>query len=210
MATTSPITILIVDDHPLVREGLASVIGRESDMRLIGEASDGEAAIEVFRERQPDIVLIDLRMPVMDGVSAIRAIRGEFPAARFIALTSLEGDEDIYQALAAGAQGYLYKDMLRTEVLAAIRSVHRGVRSIPPAVASKLAQHTPRVELTPREVEVLRLMADGLTNPEIAQRLGRAESTMKVHVANILLKLGANDRTQAVTIAVRRGILKLE
>lgn len=210
MHAPSPITVLTVDDHPLIREGLAMVIGRESDMRLVGEASDGETALEAYREHRPNITLMDLRMPVMDGVSAIRAIRHEFPAARIIALTTFEGDEDIYQALAAGARGYLLKDMLRTELLAVIRNVHQGMRGVPPQIAAKLADHTPRVELTARELEVLRLMANGRSNPEIAAALGRAESMMKVHVRNILQKLGTDDRTHAVTIAVRRGILRLD
>jgi DNA-binding NarL/FixJ family response regulator len=210
MTPEPPITILAVDDHPLIRSGLAAVLAGEGDMRLVAEASNGEEAVEAYRAHRPHVVLMDLRMPVMDGVSAIRAIRDEFPAARVIALTTYEGDEDIYQALAAGARGYLLKDMLRTELLQAIRAVHRGSRGIPPAVAAKLAEHAPRVELTPRELEVLRLVAAGRSNPEIAAVLGRAESTMKVHVRSILQKLGTDDRTEAVTIAVRRGILRLD
>ncbi len=210
MAGTSEITILTVDDHPLIRDGLAAVIGREPDMRVVAEAGDGEEAVEQYRAHQPSIVLMDLRMPVMDGVEAIQAIRGEFPGARIIALTTYEGDEDIYQALAAGASGYLLKDMLRTELIEVIRKVHQGFRGIPPAIAAKLAVHTPRIGLTPRELEVLRLMAEGKSNPEIAAALGRAEGTMKIHVQNILQKLGAADRTQAVTLALRRGIIRLE
>ena len=204
------ITILAADDHPLIRDGLGVVIGRESDMRLVAEASDGEEALEAYREHRPAIVLMDLRMPVMDGVEAIIAIRAEFPDARVIALTTYEGDEDIYQALAAGASGYLLKDMMRTELVAVIRNVNRGYRGIPPVIAAKVANHTPRIALTPRELEVLGLMADGKTNAEIGVTLGRAEGTMKIHVKNILQKLGATDRTQAVTIAVRRGILHLD
>ena len=210
MAGTPGITILTVDDHPLIRDGLAAVIGREPDMRVVAEAGDGEEALELYRAHQPSIVLMDLRMPVMDGVEAIQAIRGEFPGARIIALTTYEGDEDIYQALAAGASGYLLKDMLRTELIEVIRKVHQGFRGIPPAVAAKLAVHTPRIGLTPRELEVLRLMAEGKSNPEIAADLGRAEGTMKIHVQNILQKLGAADRTQAVTLALRRGIIHLD
>jgi two-component system NarL family response regulator len=210
MAEAPEITILTVDDHPLIRDGLAAVIGREPDMRVVAEAGDGEEALELYRAHQPSIVLMDLRMPVMDGVEAIQAIRGEFRAARIIALTTYEGDEDIYQALAAGASGYLLKDMLRTELIEIIRKVHQGYRGIPPAIAAKLAVHTPRIGLTPRELEVLRLMAEGKSNPEIAAALGRAEGTMKIHVQNILQKLGAADRTQAVTLALRRGIIHLD
>ena len=210
MTKNSEITILTVDDHPLIRDGLAAVIGREPDMRVVAEAGDGEQALEQYRAHQPSIVLMDLRMPVMDGVEAIQAIRAEFPAARIIALTTYEGDEDIYQALAAGASGYLLKDMLRTELIEVIRKVHQGYRGIPQAIASKLAIHTPRIGLTPREIEVLGLMAEGKSNVEIAAALGRAEGTMKIHVQNILQKLGASDRTQAVTIAIRRGIIHLE
>ena len=210
MAKTPEITILTVDDHPLIRDGLAAVIGREPDMRVVAEACDGEEAVERYRAYQPSIVLMDLRMPVMDGVEAIQAIRGEFPGARIIALTTYEGDEDIYQALAAGASGYLLKDMLRTELIEVIRKVHQGFRGIPQTIAAKLAIHTPRIGLTQRELEVLRLMAEGKSNPEIAAALGRAEGTMKIHVQNILQKLGAADRTQAVTLALRRGIIHLE
>jgi DNA-binding NarL/FixJ family response regulator len=210
MAGTPEITILTVDDHPLIRDGLAAVIGREPDMRVVAEACDGEEALEQYRANQPSIVLMDLRMPVMDGVEAIQAIRGEFPGARIIALTTYEGDEDIYQALAAGASGYLLKDMLRTELIEVIRKVHQGFRGIPQTIAAKLAIHTPRIGLTQRELEVLRLMAEGKSNPEIAAALGRAEGTMKIHVQNILQKLGAADRTQAVTLALRRGIIHLE
>jgi len=209
MAASAIITVLAVDDHPLIRDGLATVIGREPDMRVVAEAADGEQAVERYREHQPSVVLMDLRMPVMNGVEATRAILMEFPSARVIALTTFEGDEDIYQALAAGARGYLLKDMLRTELVSVIRSVHSGRSGIPPIIAAKVASHTPRIGLTPREMEVLQLIAEGRSNPEIAIRLGRAEGTMKIHVRNILEKLGASDRTEAVTIAIRRGIIHL-
>ncbi|HET6336693.1 MAG TPA: response regulator transcription factor [Polyangiales bacterium] len=204
------ITVLTVDDHALIRHGLATVIGHEPDMRVVAEAGDGEQAVEQYREHQPSIVLMDLRMPVMDGVESIKAICLEFPAARIIALTTFEGDEDIYQALAAGASGYLLKDMLRTELIAAIRNVYRGYSGIPPVIAAKVARHTPRIGLTRREIEVLRLIAEGKGNLEIAVMLGRAEGTVKIHVRNILEKLAADDRTQAVTIALRRGIIHLD
>lgn len=209
MAIPAVITLLAVDDHPLIRAGLAAVIGTQPDMTLVAEAADGAEAIRLHRTHRPAVTLMDLRMPGTDGVTAIRQIREESPSARIIALTSFHGDEDIHRALAAGAAGYLLKDMLRTELLQVIRNVHRGYRGIPAAVASRLAEHTPRVALTPRELEVLELMARGRSNPEIAERLGRAESTMKVHVRSILQKLGTDDRTEAVTIALRRGIIHL-
>ncbi|HEY0931712.1 MAG TPA: response regulator transcription factor [Gemmatimonas sp.] len=210
MSDATPITILTVDDHALLRAGLAAVIGSQPDLQLVAEASNGEEAIEAYRLHRPSIVLMDMRMPVMDGVSAIEGIRDEFPDARIIALTTYEGDEDIHRALSAGARGYLLKDTLRTELLQVIRSVHRGMRGIPAPVAARLAEHTPRIALTTRELEVLELMAKGLSNPDIAAQLGRAESTMKVHVRNILQKLGTDDRTAAVMIALRRGIIHLD
>lgn len=210
MTDVDVITILTADDHALLRAGLAAVIGSQPDLRLVGEAANGEEAVEAYRLHQPDVMLMDLRMPVMDGVSAIGAIRDEFPDARIIALTTYEGDEDIHRALSAGARGYLLKDTLRTELLQVIRNVYRGLRGIPAPVAARLAEYTPRVALTARELEVLELMAQGLSNPDIATRLGRAESTMKVHVRNILQKLGTDDRTAAVTTALRRGIIHLD
>jgi DNA-binding NarL/FixJ family response regulator len=206
----APITVLAADDHPLIRAGLAAVIGVEPDMVLAGEATNGEEALERYRELRPDVVLMDLRMPVMDGVTAIRAIIAEFPAARIVALTTYDGDEDIHRALEAGAKGYLLKDMLRTEVLRAIRAVHRGQRSIPAPVAARLAEHTPRVELTPRELEVLHLVAKGFSNREIGGVLGRTEGTVKVHLKNILEKLEVDDRTEAVTTALQRGFIRLD
>lgn len=206
----SPITILTADDHPLIREGLAAVLRAQSRLQVVAEAANGEEAIEAYTRLHPDIVLMDLRMPVMDGLTATRAILAEDPNARIIVLTTYDGDEDIHRALAAGARGYLLKDMMRTELLRVIEAVYRGQRGIPAPVAARLAEHTPRVGLTPRELEVLRLVADGLSNAQIAQRIGRTEGTVKVHLKNILQKLDANDRTEAVTTALRRGFIRLE
>jgi DNA-binding NarL/FixJ family response regulator len=204
------IRIMAVDDHPLIRSGLRAVIASEPDMEMVGEAANGEEAIDRYREERPDIVLMDLRMPVMDGLAATVAILREFPDAKIVALTTYEGDEDIHRALSAGARGYLLKDMMRSQLLQVIRTVQKGQRAIPAAIAARLAEYTPRIELTPRELEVLQLMAKGFSNPEIANTLGRTESTMKVHVSNILQKLQATDRTEAVTVAIQRGILHLE
>jgi DNA-binding NarL/FixJ family response regulator len=210
MDEPAPITVLTADDHPLIRAGLAAVVGAQSDMTVVGEAANGEEALERYRELRPDVVLMDLRMPVMDGLSATRAILAEFPEARIVALTTYDGDEDIHRALEAGARGYLLKDMLRAEVLRAIRTVHRGQRSIPAPVAARLAEYTPRVELTPREIEVLRLVAKGFSNREVGELLGRTEGTVKVHLKNILEKLGVDDRTEAVTTALQRGFIRLD
>jgi DNA-binding NarL/FixJ family response regulator len=204
------IRIMAVDDHPLIRSGLRAVIASEPDMEMVGEAANGEEAIELYREYRPDVVLMDLRMPVMDGLAATVAILREFRDAKIIALTTYEGDADIHRALSAGARGYLLKDMMRAQLLQVIRTVRSGQRAIPAAVAARLAEYTPRIELTPRELEVLTLMAKGFSNPEIASALGRTESTMKVHVSNILQKLQTTDRTEAVTVAIQRGILHLE
>jgi DNA-binding NarL/FixJ family response regulator len=204
------IAILAVDDHPLIRNGLAAIIGTEPDLTLAGEAANGREAVEQYRKLLPDVVLMDLRMPVLDGLAATRAILAEFPQARIVMLTTYDGDEDIYRALDAGAKGYLLKDMLRTEVLNVIRTVYRGRRAIPGAVAAKLAEHTPRIGLTPRETEVLGLLARGHSNLEIAGLIGRTESTVKVHVKNILQKLHVGDRTEAVTVGLQRGFIHLE
>jgi len=206
---TAPIRILSVDDHPLMRAGVASFLATEPGLSVVGEAANGEEALEKFRELRPDLVLMDLSMPVMDGLEATQAILEEFPDARIIVLTTYAGDEDVHRALDAGAVGYVLKDMLVADILKVIRSVIAGRRGIPPAVAATLAQHTPRVALTPRETEVISLIATGLTNGEIAQRIGRTEETVKVHVKNILRKLNAQDRTEAVTNAVRRGFIRL-
>ena len=204
------IRFLCVDDHPLIRKGMAFILANEPDMQLVAEAADGEEAVRLFRELRPDVTLMDLRMPELDGIAATKVIRAEFPDARIIALTSYDGDQDIYRALDAGVRGYLLKEAVHTDVLRAIRTVQSGKRLVPPEVAERLSEHFSRIALTPRETEVLALVADGLGNREIADRLGRSSGTIKIHIENILAKLGAADRTQAVTIAIQRGILHLD
>jgi DNA-binding NarL/FixJ family response regulator len=203
------IRILCVDDHPLVRKGIASILANEADMVLVAEAGNGREAVELFKELKPDVVLMDLRMPEIDGTAATRMIRQEAPDARIIALTSYDGDQDIYRALEAGVRGYILKEMVHTEVVRAIRTVHSGKRLMPQEVAERLSEYFPQVALTPREVEVLGCVAKGMANKEIATRLGTASGTVKMHIQNILAKLGASDRTHAVTIAMERGILHL-
>jgi DNA-binding NarL/FixJ family response regulator len=210
MSQETPIKVLCVDDHPLVRKGIASILANESDMRLVGEAGDGQEAVELFRLHRPDVTLMDMRMPGMDGIEATRVIRREFPEARIIALTSYDGDQDIYRALEAGVRGYMLKEMVHTDVLRAIRTVHSGKRLMPSEVAERLSEYFPQVALTPREVEVLTFVAHGMANKEIAERLGTASGTIKMHIQNILEKLEASDRTHAVTIAIQRGILHLD
>lgn len=209
MSAEAPIRVLCVDDHPLVRKGIASILANEADIRLVAEAENGREAVELFRQHRPDVTLMDLRMPELDGAAATREIRREFPEARIIALTSYDGDQDIYRALEAGARGYLLKEMVHTEILQAIRIVHGGKRLIPAEVAERLSEYFPQIALTPREVEVLTFVAKGMANKEIAGLLGTASGTVKMHIQNILGKLGAADRTHAVTIAFQRGILHL-
>ena len=204
------IRVLVADDHPVVRTGLAAVIAQEPDLLLVAQAENGERAVALFREHQPDVVLMDLRMPLMDGVEAIRRITGEFPAARILALTTYEGDADIRRALEAGARGYLLKDMLLSDVITAIRAVRGGERVIPSAVAVRLAEFPERSDLTEREVEVLQLVAKGLSNKEAAQAIGRMDETVKIHLKNIFAKLGVADRTEAVTVALARGLIHLD
>ena len=199
-----------MDDHPLARAGLSAFLRTEAGMEVVAEASNGEEAIERYREFRPDLVLMDLSMPVMDGLAATQAILDEFPDARVIVLTTYDGDEDIHRALEAGARGYLLKDMLVDEMAEVIRAVSQGRKGVPRAVAARLAEYTPRIPLTPRETEVLSLVAKGLTNAEVAEHIGRAEGTVKVHLKNILQKLGVDDRTEAVTIGMRRGFIRLE
>jgi DNA-binding NarL/FixJ family response regulator len=201
---------MTVDDHPVYRDGLAALLAVHIDFELVAEAGDGREAIELFRLHRPDITLMDLSMPLMGGAEAIERIMDEFEDARIIALTTYEGDADIYRALSAGARGYLLKDVVRHQVADAIRAVHLGERVVPIAVAQRLAEFTPRSDLTEREVEVLLFMAKGKSNRAIADAIGRTEATVKVHVRHILEKLGAADRTGAVTAALKRGIIHLD
>ncbi|MBX9654255.1 response regulator transcription factor [bacterium] len=210
MTTASEvITVLCVDDHPLVRKGIASILNNESDMNLVAEAEDGRTAVELFRKHLPHVTLMDLRMPDIDGIQATRQIRSEYPDARIIALTSFDGDQDIYKAIDAGVQGYILKEMVHTEILNAIRVVNSGGKLMPPEVSGKFNDNEIQAALTPREFEVLTLVAQGLANKEIAVKLGTASGTIKIHVQNILSKLQASDRTHAVTIALQRGILHI-
>ena len=203
------IRVLSVDDHPLLREGIARLIGKQSDMELIGEAANGREALEQFRNYHPDITLMDLQMPEMSGIDAISAIRGEFPDARIIVLSTYAGDFQVSRALKAGARGYLLKGMLRQELLETIRAVHAGQKRLSPEVAAEFAEHMTDDVLTAREIDVLRLVAKGNANKEIAGKLSLTEETVKGHVKNILAKLGVHDRTHAVTIGLKRGIIDL-
>lgn len=203
------IRVLIVDDHAIVQQGLAAIINEESDMTVVGQAKDGNEAIALFRQAQPDVTLMDLRMPEMGGVEAIRMICAEFSAARIMVLTTYDGDEDIYQGLRAGAKGYLLKDCKPSDLRTAIRTISEGQQYIPPNVAAKLVQRMNQPDLSQRELEVLHLMARGMSNLEIGTALNISESTVKSNINRILSKLGAKDRTQATIIALKRGIASL-
>jgi two-component system NarL family response regulator len=206
---SEPIRILVVEDHHVVRQGLVALIKTVPDMTVVAEAADGVQAVELFRQHRPDIAIMDLRLPGMSGVEAIAAIRRDFPAARVIVLTTFEGDEDIFRALQAGARGYLLKDMFGDELMDAIRAVHAGKTRIPAPVAQRLAERMGGPSLTSREMDVLRLIVDGMSNKEIGGRLFISEATVKTHINSILSKLGVSDRTQAATTALQRGIVHL-
>jgi DNA-binding NarL/FixJ family response regulator len=209
MSETNSIRILSVDDHPLLREGLAAVINSQQDMRVIADASSAKGAIEQFRQHKPDVTLMDLRLPDKSGIDTMISIRTEFPEARIIMLTTFEGDVEIQRALEAGARAYLLKSMPPKELVEVIRQVHAGKKRLPPQLAAQLAEHLSDEALTSREIEVLSQVAEGNRNRDIGEKLFITEETVKVHLKNIMGKLGASDRTQAVAIAIRRGIIHL-
>ena len=209
MTEQTKIRVFSVDDHPLLREGIATIINNQPDMIMVAQAATGREAIRQFREHRPDVTLMDLRLPDISGIDAMMAIRNEFPDARIVILTTFEGDVEIQRALAAGARGYILKNMPPQELAGAVRQVHAGKKRIPAEVAARLAEHVSDEALTEREKDVLKHVAGGNRNRDIAERLFISEDTVKVHVKHIMEKLGASDRTEAVTIAVRRGIIQL-
>lgn len=203
------IRILIAEDHLIARMGLGAIVNAQPDMTVVADATNGQQALALYREHRPDVALMDMRMPVMNGFEAVSAIRSEFPNARIVALSTFGGDEDIRRALLAGVQAYLTKDVLHDELIEAIRAVHAGQKYLPAPVAAALAAQLPRPDLSARELDVLRLIVQGLSNKQIAFTLGIAEHTVKNHVKSILSKLGVDDRTQAATAAIQRGIIHL-
>jgi DNA-binding NarL/FixJ family response regulator len=210
--STNPnsIRILTVDDHPLLREGIAALVKAETDMKIVAEASDGEEAVQQFRRHLPDVTLMDIQMPRLNGIEAISRIRNEFPGAKIIVLSTYSGDVQVLHAIKAGARGYIVKGHVHRELLNAIRSVHAGHKRIPPEIAAELAEHAADDSLSSREIDVLRLVAAGNANKQIADKLSIEETTVKSHISSILSKLSANDRTHAVTIGLQRGIIDLD
>lgn len=207
MEAAPAIRVMSVDDHPLMREGVAAIVRSEAGLELCAEAATAEGAVRLYRERRPDVTLMDVRLPGRSGIEVVAEIRAEFPEARFLMLSSFEGDVEVQRALAAGARGYLLKSAPPAEIVAAIRAVHAGGRCVPPALAARIVEHLHHDPLTEREIEVLREVARGLRNREVAGELKIAEETVKAHLRSILDKLGARDRTEAVAIAVRRGVI---
>jgi two-component system, NarL family, response regulator len=208
VSKSAPIRIVIADDHTVVRDGLAAILGMQRDMQIVAEASDGEEACAAFEKHQPDLLLLDLRMPKMDGLDVVRAIRATHPHARIVIITTFTGDEDIFRSLKAGAMGYLLKDAPRQQIVQAVRTVSAGEQYIPSSIASKAVEHALRPQVTAREVEVLQRMARGESNKEIGVALFISEGTVKTHVKSVLAKLEATSRTEAVTTATRRGLIR--
>lgn len=210
MTQAQPIRILVAEDHEIVRDGICAIVNQQSDITVVAEAKDGEQAVQLYQEKQPDVVLMDLRMPKMEGIEAIAQIKSEFPEAKIVILTTYDTDEDIYRGLQAGAKGYLLKDTSSKELTTAIRTVYQGKKYVPQQVAMKLAERITKPELTSRETEVLKLLTKGKSNQEIGLILKITEGTVKFHINNILNKLGVSDRTQAVIMAFKRGLSRLE